>query len=180
MTAAAHAEDAGGVAAATVAAAGIVGRLDYPMFVVTACDGTERSGCLAGFVTQCSIVPARFVVCISKENHTCGVAARATALGLHLLGEDQIDVASLFGELTGDRTDKFDRVAWHEDPSGAPVLEACAAWVCGNVLDRRDFGDHVGHLLQPSGGGGGGKGGLLRYGRARHLHPGHPPRSRTD
>lgn len=90
---------------------------------------------------------ARFVVCTSKENHTWATAARATALGLHLLGEDQMDLASLFGELIDDCTDKFDRVAWHEDLSGAPVLEACAAWVCGKVLDRRDLGDHVGHHL---------------------------------
>jgi len=163
------------VGTATIAAAAMVARLDYPMFVVTANDGTERSGCLAGFVTQCSIIPARFVVCISKQNHTCGVATRATALGLNLLGDDQMDLASVFGELTGDRTDKFGRVAWHEDPSGAPVLEQCAAWLCGTVLERRDLGDHVGHLLEPSSGGGGGEHGLLRYGQARRLRPGHPP-----
>lgn len=168
-------------AAAMVANAAMVARLDYPMFVVTAFDGEERSGCLAGFVTQCSIVPARFLVCISKENHTCAVAARSTALGLHLLGEDQLDLASVFGELTGDRTDKFDRVAWHPDPSGVPILEQCAAWVSGKVLERRDLGDHVGHLLEPAAGGGGGEhGGELRYSRARHLHPGHPPRKLGD
>ncbi|MGH8979885.1 MAG: flavin reductase family protein [Acidimicrobiales bacterium] len=166
-------------AAAMVASAAMVDRLDYPMFVVTAFDGTERSGCLAGFVTQCSIVPARFLVCVSKENHTCGVAAWSAVLGLHLLGEDQLDLASVFGELTGDRTEKFDRVAWHPDPSGVPVLEHCAAWVLGKVLERRDMGDHVGHLLEPSAGGGGGHEGELRYARARHLHPGHPPRKRT-
>ncbi len=32
----------------------LVGSMDYPMFVVTVNAGGERSGCLVGFVTQCS------------------------------------------------------------------------------------------------------------------------------
>jgi len=145
------------------------------MFVVTASAGGETSGCLAGFVTQCSIDPARFLVCVSKLNHTYGVAARAPALGLHLLGEDQLDLASVFGELTGDDSDKLAAVAWHPGPLGAPVLEECAAWIEGAVLERIDLGDHVGHLVEPRSGGGGGHPGELRYSAARRLHPGHPP-----
>ena len=53
----------------------LVGRLDYPMFVVTtvAADDGERSGCLVGFATQCSIHPPRWVVWLSLANHTCTV-----------------------------------------------------------------------------------------------------------
>jgi flavin reductase (DIM6/NTAB) family NADH-FMN oxidoreductase RutF len=145
------------------------------MYVVTAADGDGGSGCLAGFVTQCSIVPARFLVCISKLNRTFAVAARAHALALHLLGEDQLPLAAVFGELTGDTTDKLSRVAWHHGAHGAPVLDECAAWVEGPVLGRTDFGDHVGHLLEPRSGGGGGHPGELRFFVARHLDPGHPP-----
>lgn len=162
-------------AAAATAAAAMVGRLDYPMFVVTAASGDEPSGCLAGFVTQCSILPARFVVCVSKKNHTRGVAAESRALGLHLLGHDQIGLAAVFGELTGDRTDKFSGVRWRRGTTDVPVLEECAAWFEGPVLERMDLGDHVGHLVEPVAGGGGGRPGVLWYSRARHLHPGHPP-----
>ena len=48
--------------------------LDGPMAIVTAFDGRERSGCLVGFHTQCSIAPSRWIVCISKKNHTYGIA----------------------------------------------------------------------------------------------------------
>ena len=70
-------------------------RTDYPLTVVTTIgpDG-ELSGCLAGFTTQCSIDPLRFLVCISRVNHTFDVVSRATMLALHLLGEDQVDTAS--------------------------------------------------------------------------------------
>jgi flavin reductase (DIM6/NTAB) family NADH-FMN oxidoreductase RutF len=59
------------------------------------------SGCLAGFVTQCSISPPNFLVCISKVNHTLVVAQHSSGMGLHLLGADQVDLARLFGEETG-------------------------------------------------------------------------------
>lgn len=152
----------------------MVARADYPMYVVTAADGDERSGCLAGFVTQCSIHPARFLICVSKENHTAPVAERSPALGLHLLGADQVETASVFGELTGDRTDKLALVAWHRGSTGVPILDDCAAWVEGPVLERFDLGDHVGHLVTPVAGGGAGRRGQLTFSRVRHLQPGHP------
>src|SRR5688500_11613792 len=41
-------------------------KLDYPLYIVTttANDDGERSGCLIGFATQCSIHPPRFLACI--------------------------------------------------------------------------------------------------------------------
>ena len=38
------------------------------MFVVTAVDANTgaRSGCLVGFVTQCSLDPMRFLVCLAR------------------------------------------------------------------------------------------------------------------
>ncbi|HTX63792.1 MAG TPA: flavin reductase family protein [Acidimicrobiales bacterium] len=173
MSDAEHGEPADeGIAA--VAAAALVGRLDYPMFVVTATAGTARSGCLAGFVTQCSILPARFLICVSKRNHTVGVAERSRALGLHLLGREQMEVAHVFGELSGDHTDKFALVDWHAGATGVPVLDVCAAWLEGAVIERVELGDHVGHVLEPIAGGGGGAPGELWYSSVRELHAGHP------
>ncbi len=160
---------------AAVAMAGLAGRADYPMYVVTARDGEEASGCLVGFLTQCSILPARLLVCISKENHTAGVASRAGSLAVHLLGSEQLELASHFGERTGDRTDKFAGVRWRVGTTGAPVLEDCAAWTEGVVRQRFDLGDHVGHLLDPVAGGGGGAQGQLSFHEVRSLDPGHPP-----
>ena len=82
--------------------------VDYPFYVVTvrAADA-NMSGCLAGFVTRCSIDPPNFLVCVSKRNHTFPVAERSSAMGLHLLGDDQVDLARLFGEETGDLVEKF-------------------------------------------------------------------------
>jgi flavin reductase (DIM6/NTAB) family NADH-FMN oxidoreductase RutF len=125
------------------------GLLDYPMFVVTTTDGTELSGCLVGFTTQTSIDPPRFLVCLSQQNHTHGVARGADLLAVHVLDDDQHDLAELFGGETGDRTDKFSRCEWTAGPGGVPVLADCPAYVVGRVLEQLPVGDHTGFLLEP-------------------------------
>jgi flavin reductase (DIM6/NTAB) family NADH-FMN oxidoreductase RutF len=124
--------------------------LDYPMFVLTVAAGTERSGCLIGFATQCSIAPPRLLVCLSKANHTYRVAARAGSLALHRLAASDHDLAALFGEQTGDEIDKFARCAWTEGPGGVPLLERPSAVLVGDIEERFDLGDHEGLLLRPT------------------------------
>ena len=128
----------------------IVGLLDYPMFVVTTRIGDDRAGCLVGFASQVSITPSRFLVGLSKRNHTYRTAARgASHLAVHLLTREHRDLARLFGSETGDRIDKFSRCSWWDGPEGLPILSGSAAWFAGRVLRRFDLGDHVGHLTEP-------------------------------
>jgi flavin reductase (DIM6/NTAB) family NADH-FMN oxidoreductase RutF len=124
---------------------------DYPMFVVTAADRVTgaRSGCLVGFATQCAIEPFRFLVCVSRSNHTHRIATDARFVAVHALSADQHDLAALFGGQTGDEVDKFAECDWTPGPDGVPVLTACSRRLVGTVLGRFDFGDHTGLLLAP-------------------------------
>jgi flavin reductase (DIM6/NTAB) family NADH-FMN oxidoreductase RutF len=141
--------------------------------VTTAAPDGELAGCLVGFATQCSIIPPQFLVCLSRENHTYRVAARASCLATHLLEEGQIELESLFGEETGDSVDKFRRCRWHHGKTGAPILDDCAAWVEGVILERIDAGDHEANLLRPVDGGGH-HARVTTYQRSPSLRPGHP------
>ena len=149
-------------------------RLNPEMCVVTAAEGEERSGCLVGFSSQCSLRPVRFVVWLSKVNHTYGVARGAPCLAVHLLTGDQHRLAALFGGETGDQVDKFSQVRWVRGYGGAVVLEDAAAWFVGTVERRVDGGDHVGFVLDPVQCGRGADGPLLRLGDALDISPGHP------
>lgn len=150
-------------------------RVDYPLYVVTvrSPDG-EMSGCLAGFVTQCSIHPPNFLVCISKANHTLRVAEGSPGMGLHLLGEGQVDLARLFGEGTGDEVDKFTAVDWRLGSTGAPLLVDTAVSMEGEVLVHFSVGDHEAFLVRAVRSVAGGHPGLLTYRAAPPLRPGHP------
>jgi flavin reductase (DIM6/NTAB) family NADH-FMN oxidoreductase RutF len=127
----------------------LVATLDYPLFVVTTAADGERSGCLIGFATQCSIHPPRFLACLSVKNRTFEMARRAEHLAVHVLREDDKDTAELFGGETGDEVDKFAVAPWHPGPAGVPLLDGVEAWFVGRVLEVVDLGDHHGFVLEP-------------------------------
>lgn len=119
------------------------------MFVVTTAADDHPSGCLVGFATQTSLEPPRFLVGVSKRNHTFGVAAQSGHLAVHVLLRRDIELARLFGGETGDEIDKFEHCSWHSGPAGMPILDAAPAWFVGKTLSRIELGDHLGYLLEP-------------------------------
>jgi len=130
----------------------IVGALIFPIFAATTKrtdDDETAAGCLVGFASQTSIDPPRFLVGLSKRNHTFRTAQHSTHLAVHVLSREHLATAQLFGSETGDHIDKFARCAWDPGPLGLPILTDAAAWFVGRILERFDVGDHVGHLLEP-------------------------------
>lgn len=153
----------------------LVSAIDYPMFVVTVAAGDQRSGCLVGFVTQGSIEPVRLVVMISKANHTCAVASRATQMVVHFLHRGNLGLARLFGEQTGDVVDKFSGCSWRRVAGvEAPVLEGTRGWAAGPVVSRFDAGDHIGHLVDVTASEVDGEGPQLGFQMVSSMRPGHP------
>jgi flavin reductase (DIM6/NTAB) family NADH-FMN oxidoreductase RutF len=151
----------------------LTGSLDYPMLVVTTVADRERSGCLVGFATQCSIDPPRFLVCLSDKNHTVRVADRAEALAVHFLPATAFALARLFGSETGDDLDKFSRCRWHAGPGDLPILDECGRWFAGTICDRRALGDHVGFLVESFAAAHDGSTDELTFQRVKQLDPGH-------
>ncbi len=152
----------------------LVALLNYPMFVVTTQANGIAAGCLVGFASQTSIHPPRFLVGLSKRNHTFRVAADATHLAVHVFDHEHLDTVELFGGETGDKVNKFDRCSWHRGPEQMPILDDAAAWFVGKILDRFSLGDHVGHLLEPVAGNPPQElESWVTFGDVRHLEPGH-------
>jgi flavin reductase (DIM6/NTAB) family NADH-FMN oxidoreductase RutF len=145
------------------------------MYIVTVIDADgEREGCLIGFATQCSVKPPRFLACISKENRTYDAARSADAIVVHFLGAAQRELAELFGGETGDELDKFQLCRWSAGPGGIPVLDDVPGWFAGRILERRDVGDHLALLLEPTQAED--RGGALDLGfqLVKGIDPGHP------
>jgi flavin reductase (DIM6/NTAB) family NADH-FMN oxidoreductase RutF len=159
----------------------IVGAADPPLVVVTAAAGSHRAGCLVGFHCQSSIEPRLYCVLLSKANHTYRVARHADCLAVHFLTEADMHLARHFGELTGDRVDKFADLEVIEGPGGVPVLRQCANWLAGprsGLLD--EGGDHVYAVIHPAAVSAAGPFRPLRASAAAHLTPGHPTSDSED
>jgi flavin reductase (DIM6/NTAB) family NADH-FMN oxidoreductase RutF len=151
----------------------LVAQLDYPMFIATVAAGDELAGCLIGFATQSSIDPPRFLAGISDKNRTHRVAKGATSMAIHLVPEDATELAELFGGETGDEVDKFERCRWRPGPEGVPLLDGCPNRFVGRIVERVDFGDHTGMVLEPFFAEVEEHEDQLRFHRAKRIEPGH-------
>jgi flavin reductase (DIM6/NTAB) family NADH-FMN oxidoreductase RutF len=151
----------------------LVAQLDYPMFIATVAAGGERAGCLIGFATQCSIHPPRFLAGISDKNRTYRVAQAAGSMAVHLVPEAATELAELFGGETGDEVDKFERCSWRPGPGDVPLLDDCPNRFVGRIIERLDFGDHTGMVLDPFYADEDEVSGQLGFHRAKRIEPGH-------
>jgi flavin reductase (DIM6/NTAB) family NADH-FMN oxidoreductase RutF len=154
----------------------LVTGMDTAMVIVTANHGEERSGCLVGFHTQCSIDPKRYAVWISKANHTHGVAVRAEHLALHVLTSADHALAERFGGQTGDEVDKFAGVEWEPGPGGVPLLTDCPNRVVTRrlaLVDEPPDCDHVCVIVEPVEVVAASSFAPLRFDDVRDIEPGH-------
>jgi len=115
--------------------------IDRPATVVTAANGVERSGCRVDLWSRCSSHPPRCVVMVPKLSHTFRVARSAPTLVVHVLREDDAELAARFGAVDED-VDPFAGLPWSIGPGGAPVLDGLD-WFAGTVGQILDVGDHV-------------------------------------
>jgi flavin reductase (DIM6/NTAB) family NADH-FMN oxidoreductase RutF len=153
----------------------LVAQLDYSLLIATAAADGERAGCLLGFASQVSIHPPRFLICLSVKNRTYRVASETDVVVVHFVPEDGEELAILFGGETGDEVDKFARCRWRPGPRGAPLLDELENWFAGHVLDRLDFGDHSGLLLDPIEAHAQPESSPFTFRRGKWIEPGHEP-----
>lgn len=157
----------------------LIAGLDPAMAIVTTVSAGERAGCLIGFHAQCSIRPRRYVVWLSKANHTFRVALHAQHFAVHLLAEGGDELPRLFGTVSGDTTDKFTRVRWEPGPGGVPLLPDCPNRFTAERVALLDEGsDHVCLVIAPTGAHASGGFRPLRLSQVAHLQPGHEAEER--
>ncbi len=163
----------------------LVAHVDPAMAVVTTASSGELAGCLIGFHAQCSIDPNRYVVWLSKANHTFRVGVHASSFAVHFLGQEDMELARLFGTTSGDRFDKFRSVDWSPGPRSVPLLEASRNRFAADRVALLDEGsDHVCLVLAPTEVSATDTFRPLRLSQVEHLQPGHDaeerPRPRTE
>jgi flavin reductase (DIM6/NTAB) family NADH-FMN oxidoreductase RutF len=159
----------------------LVTQLDPAMALVTTAAAGERAGCLVGFHAQCSIAPNRYVVWLSKANHTYRVALHAQHLAVHFLDQRDRPIAEHFGTTSGDRVDKFADCDWQPAQDGVPLLSACGNRFVGRKVALLDEGsDHVCLVLEPVEATATGDLRPLRLSQVDDLTPGHEAEERPE
>ncbi len=157
----------------------LIARADPAMVVLTTIAGGERSGCLVGFHSQCSIDPPRYAVWLSRANHTFRVASHAHVFAVHFVPRDRRDLAELFGGETGDEVDKLARCDWVDGPDGVPLLDGCPDRFVGELVEWLEVdGDHACVVVEPIDASAGDPGGRLHLADVTDVDPGHDAHDR--
>jgi flavin reductase (DIM6/NTAB) family NADH-FMN oxidoreductase RutF len=129
----------------TTAATTLFAWLDREIWLVTAQAAQRRSGLIATFVSQASIVPdlPRLVLGLSKTHYTCELIEASGAFAVHLLGEEQIELVWRFGLESGRDADKFSNLECHQGETGSPLVNATIGWLDCRVELKVDCGDRL-------------------------------------
>ena len=119
--------------------------LDREVWVVTSGSDHTRGGLLATWISQASIDPTRPLVLLGiAPNHFTGELIRETGrFGLHLLRQDQAELAMNFAIGSGRDRDKFEQTSVASGPLGTPRLTDVLAWMEGRVIHCLDGGDRL-------------------------------------
>ncbi len=115
---------------------------DHParVVVVTAEGGRGPAGFTATSLSSVSLDPPMVSFAVARSASAWPTVERSQRLGVHLLGDDQDDLATTFAT---SGINRFEDVRWHPGPAGEPVIEDCAAVLHCNVERHVPAGDHV-------------------------------------
>ena len=108
--------------------------------VVTASGAGKPAGFTATSLTSVAAEPPLLSFGIGTGASSWPAVAEAEYVGVHVLGEEQRELAATFARSGADRFAAPTR--WHTGPHGVPVLEGVVAWLVCRVVARVPAGDH--------------------------------------
>lgn len=125
-------------------------KLSYGLYVVSAKNGEETAACVVNTLAQATVMPARVVVTINKQNCTEQVIERSGRFEAVVLCQSaMMELIGAFGFCSSRDGDKFAKWSHAEDSHGIPYLteQVAARFEC-RVIDKMDAGSHVVFLAE--------------------------------
>jgi flavin reductase (DIM6/NTAB) family NADH-FMN oxidoreductase RutF len=120
----------------------VLGRFPTGVTVVTTCDGERPAGVTVNAFASVSLDPPLVMVCIDKRSHLHDLVARSGIFAANILGAHQQDLSRRFAGQSGDRNDRFHLTSYHQEVTGAPILDGVIAHVECRVTAIYPGGDH--------------------------------------
>jgi flavin reductase (DIM6/NTAB) family NADH-FMN oxidoreductase RutF len=102
-------------------------------------------GITASAVASVTLEPPTLLICLNRQSATCHAVSGAGRFCVHVLADDQLDLARHFASRT---PDKFANLAelglgsTHDSPLGNPIVEGALAYLECRVATQTDFGTH--------------------------------------
>lgn len=126
-------------------------KFSYGVYIVTSKYENKLAGLTCAWVTQVSFSPLLVAVAIGKTRYTHDIILKSGIFVIHILSEEQIELARHFGLQSGRNIDKFKNIDYELDTTGAPILKNAVGWLKCKVYACYEAGDHtifVGEILE--------------------------------
>ena len=113
------------------------------VMVLTTRWGEKLNGMSAAWISRAAEQPFLVMVSVYKENYSHDLIKMSRAFAVNYLKDGQQNLAIHFGKQSGRDVDKFLKVPYFADQTGAPILKDCLAYLDCRVLEELDAGDHT-------------------------------------
>jgi flavin reductase (DIM6/NTAB) family NADH-FMN oxidoreductase RutF len=115
--------------------------------VVITAPGIRPAGFTATSFTSVSLDPPLVSFCLDRRASSWPAVAEASHVAVHVLAEDQEQLARTFATSGADRFAEPTR--WRSGPFGVPLLDDVQAVLVCRIADRVAAGDHAIVLAEP-------------------------------
>lgn len=116
--------------------------IPYGLYVVTAEAGDEVAAATINWVTQTSFDPPLVAAGIKADSGAHALIKKAGVFALNVLGKGQQDLAFAFFKPATKDGNTIAGQAYTPGSTGAPLLDACPAFVECKLVDTVERGDH--------------------------------------
>jgi flavin reductase (DIM6/NTAB) family NADH-FMN oxidoreductase RutF len=115
---------------------------NYEVHSITTVHGDKMNANIATWVMQSGMKASYLSVALYKIDFTIKLVRASKVLNVNLLAQDQKNLIAKLGRKSGREADKFRRLPFALDARGCPYLTDSIGYVCCEVHDVADSGDH--------------------------------------
>lgn len=119
--------------------------ISYGVYILTTVS-SKLNGCVVNTVAQITSSPTKVMVCVNKENFSCGEIQKSKIFNLSVLDmRTGFDIIEKFGFCSGKDVNKFENFESYKlAKNGVPfITEHTNAYLSLKVLEEKDVGTHV-------------------------------------
>jgi flavin reductase (DIM6/NTAB) family NADH-FMN oxidoreductase RutF len=118
--------------------------LPYGLYVVGSRDGDRRNLMTLNFATQVSFEPKLLGIGVEKTALTHELITTGGSFTLNTVARDDRAIVRKFTKpVEADSPTTLNGFAYHDSPTGAPVLDQAVAWIDCRVTQPVDCGGHT-------------------------------------
>ena len=120
-------------------------KLSYGLYVISSKSGDKLNGYVANTAFQVTAEPPQIAISCHKDNLTSEIINESKVFSISVLDQKaDVGVIGNFGYNTGKDINKFEKVNYKTEKTGAPILlDSTIAWFDCEVVDSFDVGSHI-------------------------------------